>query len=73
MAYSHPHADATYRIVPQEDLTYGVEVSIPGTSPTLVTGLATERVAADWIEKHKQRVLAGPLRKGPWSQKTRAP
>jgi hypothetical protein len=56
-AKTHPHADATYSIVPQKDMTCGVEASIPGTHPALVTGLATEQDAAAWIEKHKQRVL----------------
>jgi hypothetical protein len=60
MAQTHPHADATYRIVSQKDMSFGVEVSIPGTHPTLVTGLATEQDAAAWIDKHKQRVAAPP-------------
>ena len=62
---THPHADATYSIVPQKDMTYGVEVSLPGTHLTLVTGLATEQDAAAWIEKHKQRVEAPLSRSTP--------
>ena len=36
-ARPHPHAEATYRIVPLKDGAFGLEVVIPGTSPTTVT------------------------------------
>src|SRR3981189_516773 len=39
MVLGHPHADATYRIVPR-DRAYGVEVSIPNSNPTMVTSFA---------------------------------
>jgi hypothetical protein len=30
---THPHAEATYRVIPFDDGTYGVEVSIPDSYP----------------------------------------
>jgi hypothetical protein len=56
MAKEHPHAEATYRIVPQKDMTFGVEVSVPGSSPAMVTSFATEQIAETWIADYKRRV-----------------
>jgi hypothetical protein len=56
MANEHPHAGASYRILPQENSTYGVEVSVPGSFPALVTSFATEESAEAWIMGHKRRV-----------------
>jgi hypothetical protein len=70
---THPHAEATYRIVPQKDMTYGVEVSIPGTHPTMVTGLATEQDAAAWVERHKQRVQTPLNGRLPFRKSTSGP
>jgi hypothetical protein len=59
MAARRPHASASYRIIPQKDLTYGVEVTIPDTYPTLVTGFATEQRADAWIAEHKSQAQLG--------------
>jgi len=56
---THPHAEATYRIIPLKDGEYGVEVMIPDTHPTRVTSFATEDAAEAWITQHKQQVAAG--------------
>jgi hypothetical protein len=56
MSKEHPHAGATYRVVPQKDLTFGVEVNVPGSSPALVTSFATEETAEAWIANYKRRV-----------------
>jgi hypothetical protein len=56
MAKEHPHAGASYRIVTQENSTYGVEVIVPGSFPALVTSFATEESAEAWITGHKRRV-----------------
>jgi hypothetical protein len=56
MAKEHPHAGASYRIVLQENSTYAVEVSVPGSFPALVTSFATEESAEAWIIGHKRRV-----------------
>jgi hypothetical protein len=59
MALRHPHADATYRVVSQKDLTYGVEVAIPDTHPTMVTSFATKQDAEAWIAKHRMQAESG--------------
>jgi hypothetical protein len=63
MAHRHPHADATYRIVPQKDMSFGVEVVIPGGYPTTVTRFATEQKAQSWIAGHRRRVEEGTFYK----------
>ena len=60
MAQRHPHADATYRIVPLSATAYAVEVAIPESSPALVTPFATEHAAAAWIAEHKRQAESGP-------------
>ena len=44
----HPHLGASYQIVPRNDADFGVEVTIPGTSPTTVTAL---KLTASCAEK----------------------
>jgi hypothetical protein len=56
MAKEHPHAGATFRVVPQKDLSFGVEVKVPGSFPAMVTSLATEQAAEAWITDYKRRV-----------------
>jgi hypothetical protein len=63
MAQRHPHSDATYRIIPQKDLSFDVEVAIPGSSPTMVTRFPTEEKAQSWITGHRQRVEEGTFYK----------
>jgi hypothetical protein len=60
MVLRHPHADATYRIVPQKDGAFGVEVAIPASNPTMVTSFATEQDAQRWIAEHKRRATSTP-------------
>lgn len=55
---SHPHANATYRILMLDDGLFGVEVSIPETCPTRVTTFASEQAAEAWIATHRDRVQA---------------
>jgi len=52
----HPYADATYRVIRQQDRSFGVEVTIPETYPTRVTSFATKADAEAWIIAHRQRV-----------------
>jgi hypothetical protein len=56
MARTHPHAEASYKVIPFEDGSFGVEVSIPDSSPTIVTPFASEQDAEAWIAKHRGRV-----------------
>ena len=67
---THPHAEATYRVVPLAGGTFGVEVVIPDTYPTTVSSFATEAAAEAWIARDKRRVQSESLA-GRWFQKTR--
>ena len=69
MARIHPHAEATYTVVPLEDGTFGVKVAIPETYPTTVRPFASEAEAEAWIAKHKTQVEAGAT-SGQWFRKT---
>jgi hypothetical protein len=53
---THPHAEATYRVIPFDDGTFGVEVSIPDSYPTTVSKFASEVDAEAWIAEHQRRV-----------------
>ena len=69
MARTHPHAEATYTVVPSQDGTFGVKVEIPETYPTTVSPFASEAEAEAWIAKHKIQVEAGAT-SGQWFRKT---
>ncbi|HZL58150.1 MAG TPA: hypothetical protein VFC38_00465 [Stellaceae bacterium] len=57
----HPHAEATFRVVPLKDqAAFGVEVTIPETFPTTITSFATAADAEAWIAAHKLRIAEGP-------------
>ena len=72
MARTHPHAEATYRVIPLKDGTFGVEVSIPDTYPTTVSNFATAAQAEAWIAQHKTRVQADAVSQR-WFRKSGAP
>jgi hypothetical protein len=59
MDRDHPHAGATYQIIPRADGGFGVEVTIPNSHPTMVTGFATEAAAEAWVARHKEGVSTG--------------
>lgn len=59
MPKPHPHAEATYRVVPRADKTFGVEVAIPDAYPTTVSPFATEAEAEAWIAQHKTQIEGG--------------
>jgi len=52
----HPHAEATYRVIPFEDGSFGVEVNIPDNYPTTVSPFGTKADAEAWIAEHQHRV-----------------
>jgi hypothetical protein len=60
MAREHPYAGASYRVITQENSTYGVEVIVPGSYPALVTSFATEEIAEAWITDHRPGNGEGP-------------
>lgn len=53
---THPHAEATYRVIPTDDGAFAVEVSIPETHPATVSPFATEADAEAWTTEHRRRV-----------------
>ncbi len=56
MPKTHPHAEATYRVIAFEDGSFAVEVTIPDTNPTTVRPFKTEADAEAWIVEHQRRV-----------------
>jgi hypothetical protein len=53
---THPHAEATYRVVPYADGAFSVEVDVPESYPTRVSPFATKAAAEVWITEHRRRV-----------------
>jgi hypothetical protein len=69
MPLVHPHAEAVYNVIPLDDGKFAVEVAVPGSNPTKVTGLDTEAAAEAWIERHKTQVATGSILRQPsWSR-----
>jgi hypothetical protein len=68
-ARTHPHAEATYRVVRLVDGSFGIEVSIPENYPTTVSKFATEAEAEAWIVEHRHRVQSEGL-SGRWFGKS---
>jgi hypothetical protein len=56
MPKTHPHAEATYRVIAFEDGSFAVEVAIPDTNPTTVRPFKTSADAEAWITEHQRRV-----------------
>ena len=56
MPKTHPHAEATYRVIPLDGGSFGVEVSIPDSHPTTVSPFASAADAEAWIVDHRRRV-----------------
>jgi len=71
MAKTHPHAEATYRVVALDGGYFGVEVAIPDTYPTTVSRFATEAEAEEWIARHKDRVRS-EVSTQKWFRRTRS-
>jgi hypothetical protein len=53
---SHPHAEATYRVIPSGDGAFAVEVSIPDSYPAKISPFAAKADAEAWIAEHRRRV-----------------
>jgi predicted metal-dependent hydrolase len=53
---AHPHAEATYRIIPFKDDMFAVEVLVPDTQPATVSAFASRSAAEAWIADHQRRV-----------------
>ena len=53
MPKTHPHAEASYRVLPLNDGSFGVEVTIPDSHPTTVTKFDSSEAAEAWISAHQ--------------------
>ena len=58
MPRTHPHAEASYRVILLDNGLFGVEVSIPDSHPTRVSTFKTKADADAWIAEHRRRVEA---------------
>ena len=71
LSRSHPHAEATYEVVPLDAGGFSVKISIPDTSPTTVSSFETEATATAWIASHKSRVQTQSSQpRGTWRSKS---
>ncbi len=69
MATAHPHADATYRLIAGDDGSFAVEVGIPGSGPTKVSGFASQAKAEAWVGGHQANVAPGSImQRSNWSR-----
>ena len=66
---THPHAEATYRVVPLPSGAFGVEVTIPDRSPTTVSSCDSEAAAEAWIARTRERV-ASEGESGKWFRRS---
>jgi hypothetical protein len=62
MTATHPHIEATYNLLTQDNGSFAVEVAIPDTRPTKVSGFDTQDKAEAWIERHKANIATGSLK-----------
>ena len=56
MQKTHPHAEASYRVIPFDDGSFGIEITIPDSYPTTVSKFKTKADAEAWIAEHQRRV-----------------
>jgi hypothetical protein len=68
MPKSHPHDEASYRVIPFDGGLFAVEVEIPGSHPTKVSPFDTEADAEAWIAKHRLQVQT-QAQSGRWFRK----
>ena len=59
MDNKHPHSGASYKILKNDDATFGVEVSIPDSFPTVVSSFPSEAEAERWIAGHQKGIASG--------------
>jgi hypothetical protein len=60
MDKSHPHAEASYRVMPLDGGVFGVELVIPDMHPTMLTGSISQEAAKAWIANHEQQLRSRP-------------
>jgi hypothetical protein len=60
MTRTHPHAEASYRVIPFDNGSFAIEVRIPDSYPTRVSLFKTEADAEAWIAEHQRRIQSQP-------------
>ena len=55
MANAYLHVAATYRIIPLDGGSFGVEILAAGTKPAMMVPFVTKAAADIWIIDHKDR------------------
>jgi hypothetical protein len=71
---THPHAEAAYHVIPNEDGTFGVEVRIPDSHPTKLGPFPADADAEAWMAEQRSRVEAqsatgsGVRKNGSWGK-----
>jgi hypothetical protein len=72
MPKTHPHEEASYRVIPFGDAGFAVEVSIPGSNPTKVSPFPSKDDAEAWIAEHQRRVQS-QSQSGRWFRSSGGP
>jgi len=68
----HPHLGATYKTVAQDNGTYNVEVTIPGSAVVTISKFKTEAAASAWIADHERQINQGTLARAKFNRWTPA-
>jgi hypothetical protein len=53
---THPHADASYRVVSLAEGGFGVEMTMVGSYPATIKSFASEQDADAWIARKREQV-----------------
>lgn len=65
---THPHAEATYRVVELINGAFGVEFKTPESYPATVSSFKTEAEAEAWIAQKKQSVIEQSVTRIPFGK-----
>jgi hypothetical protein len=69
MTAPHPHLEAVYSLLPLDGGRFAVEVAVPGSLPTKVSGFDSQEKAEAWIAQHKASVATGTImRRSSWAR-----
>ncbi|HTJ64155.1 MAG TPA: hypothetical protein VL899_10115 [Alphaproteobacteria bacterium] len=62
MVIKNRNSEAIFSIFSRDDSSYAIEVVIPESNPTTVTGFASREAAEGWIASYKERLEAAEAR-----------
>ena len=63
MSITDTPPSTTFRIFLMDDKSYGIEVTIPDSFPTIVKSFASEEAAEGWIANYQTRLSEKTTRK----------